>query len=53
MIVTKYNNNASIIIIGVSTTNKRIVSSDKFDYVYDYNYYITEDDTYYNDRNSN
>jgi len=40
----------SIIIIGVSTTtNKRIVShrdarSDKFDYAYDYNYYITEDD---------
>jgi hypothetical protein len=50
-----------VIIIGVSTmTNKRIVklpsrdaSSDKFDYAYDYNYYITEDNNYYNDLNSN
>jgi hypothetical protein len=41
-------------------TNKRIVklpsrdaSIDKFDYAYDYNYYITQDDTYYDDLNFN
>jgi hypothetical protein len=26
---------------------------DKFDYAYDYNYYITQDDTYYDDPNFN
>jgi len=47
-----------IIVIGVITmTNNRIVKLpdrvtdiDKYDYAYDYNYYITED---YDDRNLN
>jgi hypothetical protein len=26
---------------------------DKFDYAYDYNYYIAQDDTYYDDLNFN
>ena len=41
-------------------TNNRIVKlpdngadNDKYDYVYDYNYYITEDNDYYDDRNFN
>jgi hypothetical protein len=29
----------------------RDASIDKFDYAYDYNYYITEDNNYYDDRN--
>ena len=49
------------IIIGVSiTVNKHIVklpswdaSIDKFDYAYDYNYYITQDDIYYDNQNFN
>jgi hypothetical protein len=31
----------------------RDANSDKFDYAYDYNYYIAEDEIYYNDLNSN
>jgi hypothetical protein len=41
-------------------TNNRIVKLpgkvadyDKYDYAYDYNYYITEDNDYYDDRNIN
>ena len=41
-------------------TNNRIVklpsrdaSSDKYDYAYDYNYYITEDNNCYEDKNFN
>jgi hypothetical protein len=50
-----------IIVIGVTAmTNNRIITlpdkvadNDKYDYVYDYNYYITEDNNYYDDRNFN
>ena len=41
-------------------TNNRIVKApdkvadnNKYDYVYDYNYYITEDNNYYDDSNLN
>ena len=40
-------------------TNKRlklpdsVANNDKYDYAYDYNYYITEDNNYYEDKNFN
>ena len=50
-----------IIVIGVTLmTNKRTVKLpdraadiDKYDNAYDYNYYITEDNNYYDDSNLN
>jgi hypothetical protein len=29
----------------------KVADYDKYDYAYDYNYYITEDNNYYDDRN--
>jgi hypothetical protein len=31
----------------------RVADVDKYDYAYDYNYYITEDNNYYDDSNLN
>jgi hypothetical protein len=31
----------------------RVADNDKYDYAYDYNYYVTEDNNYYEERNFN